>query len=784
MLNVGWDTETYLIGAPSNMIPSIVCGSWDMGEEGTKASSWQGVYSTGDGNELFDSTLNMWQGAWEDTYRIIIQNAPFDISVAMRFCQDVMTGTRPGDASRANDLYLLIWDVLEKNLDIEWQNHNGGPWRPMVLADTIIREKLKNLSAHGGVDILRGGKGRYSLGDLVMHYFRVNIFDKKVTLGPDGRCLDKDGNDITGTPQAASAWRLRYSELDGIPVAQWPREAYDYALSDSTWARLIYDAQERKRKNYGTYSMNSEALQIYAGTCLALATANGFRIDTQQRDRVMEQMVATLNKIEPALTSNGILRSNGTVNKAVVQSRVEVIWDSMGRQPLMTEGGETTPPTIAIGKEVMQILSSYDPVLERYAERQVLAKLRDAFLPNLQGDRVYTNFEILKETGRTSSRGGGKKPIYAAVNSQQIPRRPGVREIFLPEQGYLICSNDWSALELCSVGQCTYKIVGESVHRDKINAGYDLHCYLGAALARLKDPQIVDDEISDLDRAYAAFQKNRRPKVAREDDSPEANHLRDLAKRCKKFRNFAKPVGLGFPGGLSDKTLCVFAKTVYHVNIRLEESQQFRDLWFRIYPEMVEYFKWVRGQTNRSTIDEDGDPKYFYETPGLRRFRSGATYCATANGAAMQSLSADGGKRSVCWLGRACAGGLRGDNPYAILDACQHLTFIHDENLTAIPDDDLATERALAIRDLMINSMNVHMPDVRINAEPALMRRWIKDAETEVKENPIEASRALQLCEQQYGMATASLVEVAGWNTDQRLIPWDDCHDVQQGLDT
>lgn len=778
MLNVGWDTETYLIGAPSNIIPSIVCGSWDMGEEGAEGCVWKGVYSTGDGQELFDSTLNMWQGAWDDAYRIIIQNAPFDITVAMRFCQDVMAGNRPGDRGKANELYLLIWDVLEKNLDIEWQNHNGGPWRPMVLADTLIREKLKNLSAHGGVDILPWGRGRYSLADLVMKHFKVNIFDKKVTLGPNGRYLDKDGNDITGTPQAAAAWRLRYCDLDGIPVAQWPREAYDYALSDSTWARRIYDMQEKQRKDYGPYSMNSEALQIYAGTCLNLATANGFRIDAKQRDRVMEQMSETLANIEPVLRHNGILRSNGTINKKIVQDRVEQQWNEMGRHPLMTAGGD-----IATGKEVMEILSSYDQFLEIYAERQILAKLRDAFLPKLQGERVWTNFDILKETGRTSSNSGGKQPIYPAVNSQQIPRRAGVREIFLPDEGYVITSNDWGAIELCSVGQCTYNLFGYSHHRDKINAGYDLHCYLGAALARLKDPEIVDEELTDLDKAYAAFQKNRRPRVDREDDSPEAEHLRELAKRCKHFRNLAKPVGLGYPGGLSIKTLCVFAKTVYHVIISEQESEEFRQLWFDTYPEMVDYFKWVRGQTNRNHVDEDGSPKYFYETPGLRRFRAGATYCATANGASMQSLSADGGKRSVCWVGRACAGGLRGDNPYQILDACKHLTFIHDENLVAIPDDDLITERSYAVRDLMINAMDMHMPDVRISADPAVMRRWIKGADDpEFDEDPTAAARALQACERQYGMAVASMVEGAGWNRTARLVPWDDRHDVQEGL--
>jgi len=82
----------------------------------------------------------------------------------------------------------------------------------------------------------------------------------------------------------------------------------------------------------------------------------------------------------------------------------------------------------------------------------------------------------------------------------------------------------------------------------------------------------------------------------------------------------------------------------------------------------------------------------------------------------------------------------------------------------------------------MIQAMDIHMPDVKISAEPALMRRWTKAAEPEWQENHIGMLEALQQCEAQYGMAVASLVEAAGWNTQHRLVPWDDRHQVQKGL--
>lgn len=38
------------------------------------------------------------------------------------------------------------------------------------------------------------------------------------------------------------SWRLRYGELDGVPLEQWPEAAYQYALLDSHWCYELYTA--------------------------------------------------------------------------------------------------------------------------------------------------------------------------------------------------------------------------------------------------------------------------------------------------------------------------------------------------------------------------------------------------------------------------------------------------------------------------------------------------------------------------------------------------------------
>lgn len=792
MISIGYDTETFLIAAPDDIIPRMVCASFDAASETEQGP--QGVVSTGDA-DLWDFHCFLYQKAYARQARIIIHNASFDISVGLRYCQDVAHGARPGDATKAKELYLLIWQVLEMNMELEWDNTSRtAPTEtspnPLILHDTLIREKLYFLSKYGGITVAPWGKElRYTLADLAKRHLNIDLFDDKISMDANGRIYDSNNIDITDTPKAGAAWRLRYSELDGIPTAQWPARAFQYALDDATYGRLIWQQQEAKRARYGHGSMNSEALQIYADTALRIATATGWHVDEQQVAKVNTGIQERLKVLSPRLFEAGILRSNGSINKKIVQERVEKWWDFLGRPPILTEGGD-----IATGKEVLEILADLDISLTDYSEYSKLSKLRDAFMPNLTGTRVFCNFDILKETGRTSSYGAsekkGRKPLYQAVNGQQMPRRPGIRECFLPPppnadapNGYVIASVDYGALELCSTAQCTYNLFGYSKHRDKTNQGYDLHSYLGAALAMYTDPTCINGEVHDRDAAYQALVKNRKDKIPDDDLSPEAEHRRMLKSVASKYRDMAKPVGLGYPGGLGSTTMIVFAKTIYHVDFTAEQSEMFRELWLATYPEMKDYFNWVNKQIDYENKEADGSFKYCYETPGFRRFRGGATYCATANGASMQSLSADGAKRAVAWLQRACCGGVEEGNPYRILDKCLFLNFVHDEVLIAIPYDALITERALAIEKIMVGAMQVHMPDVRITAEPALMTRWTKKAEPEWVPDahlgrglvPLCRQKAWELACQQYGYtdATTMFQGLVASKPEKRLDAWD-----------
>lgn len=55
--------------------------------------------------------------------------------------------------------------------------------------------------------------------------------------------LRRFGRDLSGDKTDPLAWRLRYRELSGVPLALWPQRAVDYATEDAAWALLIAQAQ-------------------------------------------------------------------------------------------------------------------------------------------------------------------------------------------------------------------------------------------------------------------------------------------------------------------------------------------------------------------------------------------------------------------------------------------------------------------------------------------------------------------------------------------------------------
>lgn len=672
--HVGYDSETDLIG-PGNVVPNLVCGTF--AEITPDHETVTDLMVGGDVYLVLSTMLS------ETGVTIVCHHASFDLAVACKAFPPIIP---------------CVFQALEEGR----------------VRDTEIREKLMNLSATGRIatEVLPDGDtGRvlYSLADLELGY-----------LGRD-RKASKKGDD---------AWRLNYGLLKGEPASAYPEEAREYAIEDAVGALGVFLAQEARIAEQGL-SVETETLRTAVSFALALVTSVGMRIDPVERDRIAKQYEAEYDLSNfPTLVEGGVVRPaepprphargaknpDGTpkmtagkgesVNTTSLKEIVTQVCMAVGREVPRTEKG-----AVSTESAFLETLVEFSPTLRQYVARKALEKIISTELPRMQADRVHFEFDVLKETGRTSSRAS---KLYPSANGQNID--PRVKPAYVADEKWLICSTDYSYQELVSLAQKCYSLFGFSVLRDVINRGHDPHTYLGAQLAFALDAEFheacMDGDVVEPWAILDVFLslKNSEEALARD--------------FFKKWRKFAKPVGLGFPGGLGAETFVKYA-AAQGVDVTIDEAKRLKELWLATYPEMPRYFDWI----NTACVDPrnrefDGSDLYSYVTP-MGMVRSGATYCAAANGAALQSPSAEASTMALFNVVRACFDPAMG----SILYGCRPCNFVHDEIMVLIPDDDLRDPRSREISRIMVEAMTAVCPDVSVRANPCLMYRWDKRAE-------------------------------------------------------
>lgn len=476
----------------------------------------------------------------------------------------------------------------------------------------------------------------------------------------------------------------------------------------------------------------------------------------------LEQELATL-------TVRQLIQNPGD-RQAVLDKVADAKKDAVG-QILQTYGGRGLPAgwRVSVDKEWLASYALLDPVLEKLSIRRQYAKIITSYLPGLywaegmlncpdilegETDRlagkqpseiVHSCFRPLKRTGRTSSMAStngktGKAKVYTipSMNGQQVD--PRIRHCIVPREGFKLFSIDYSAMELGTAAQKCIDLFGFSVLGDQINAGNDVHAYLGSHIA-----QELDSDFNELVHGLDAMEMYEALQLMKKDDS--TCDFKDFFKVWeatghegtplysdfyKHYRKFAKPTGLGYPGGLGPKTFVSYAKATYGVGVDLQTATDLRNIWKKTFPEMALYLDHVskrcfdRNHVPETCEDEDGKKYrkkfYSYDTPlGLHRAKT--DFCACANGQALQSSSAEGALLGVYEIQRECHG-----VPSILNGHVFPTIFVHDENVGEIRDDDMLTTRIEHMQGIMKDCMEIITPDVRAGTEACIMNRWSKSA--------------------------------------------------------
>ena len=552
------------------------------------------------------------------------------------------------------------------------------------VTDVQTRQKLIDIGKgqSGGWHNAATGKWveyRYSLADLVLRH-----------LGEDRSHL-KSGPDV---------WRLRYKELHDVPLADWPKEATSYAIGDAVDTLAVYQAQEPDIQ-----FLVDQFRQARAHFALHLMSCRGIRTDRKAVASYEARISAELEESQATIEDMGwlTLRKKKDPSAGLKRSVKKVHEYCEEHHPNITR-----TPTGLPKLDEESVKQTGDPILKAYqhysSSKTVMQKVEELWQGVSQP--IQARFNPIVATGRSSCR----KP-----NLQARSRKPGDRECFVPRVGWLFANADYDGLELRTNGQVCIWVCGFSKLADALNAGLDPHLMFAADREGLK-----------YDQAMVLYKKEKAEGI----DSEKVGTF-SFQRQMAKMGNFGFTAGLGPAGFVQhtiDEGLTVCGldshgrkKYVTHGGDTIcgdcfELASALRNDWFVTWPEMREYFQWVKallGSAGYASI------KHFKSD----RYRGLIGYTATAN-TFSQGLGADATKAALFALSRDCYVGntpLQGSFP---------VNYIHDEFIVEVRDDETAHDAAVHMAEIMTLEANKWLPNVPTTAKPLLMRRWSKRAQS------------------------------------------------------
>ena len=549
-------------------------------------------------------------------------------------------------------------------------------------------------------------------------------------------------------PLDKDTWRLRYGELIGVPLSEWPEGALEYPAQDAIATLQVHLDQtatyavagpspyaDRHMHDGGATFVRESCAQARAALALHLMSCWGLYTDPVHVDRVIAFVTEASERARKVCDSGGILSVTGKRRMDKIRERVLAAYAD--RPILITDAGNKAigaDPKKTIRLPLSEIRARG---LEKYVstDGDVLTGSGDAVLEACQmygsaatrlkkattlrrgarggGQPLQTRYDVLKETGRTSSKAPGgtmigdnfqnfarasayprKDPdgwgLYATPTSKfrlagPYPTRGvaakaadaiDVRGSFTADPGYVMCSVDYPSAELNMWAQHCVRTIGYSRMADTLNAGRDPHLLL-AAERLLKTP---------LDYDTAAKRLKTDTEVS-------------------DARQFAKVPNYGLLGLLGPETFVEYAAGQGYV-LSLEYSKYVHQAHHETWDEFPAFVEWVKE----------------HDTGALERIVTPCRYRTTA---------ADMAKLAGMRLWRECLTGKTWDTrKESPLYGSKPLLFLHDEYLMQHPVD-VQHDAAKRFEQIMYDASVPYLPDVpfqREKVEAALMHRWHKSA--------------------------------------------------------
>lgn len=751
---IAFDTETHPI-TPSVLAPPLVVGSvawYDVNEIDGVLLRPEGVV----GEKALDKVRRQFDALLDDPDAVIIgANVAFDMLVmavdagkrGIDLMPKIFEAYRAGrvyDIQQAEKLHAIACGTLGSH------PRNGGPLK----------------------DPATGKQGRYSLA----------ITHELVTGKADAKANDE--------------YRLRYAELEGVPVEAWPVPARVYPVDDVRNTLedaliqvghlprpVVTAAYQRVGEAAPNRNLHDLAAQCYKAFALHLGAAWGFQTD-QDAVRILREAALSVRGDLERFVEAGLVRADGSADKAVLKRMVAKAYGCEapckvegckgGKVKSPKSGNPINCPTCGgtgydldaapvprtakdgVSTERSVLIDSGDELVMEFAESGESKKIVETYCPSLERPTITLKPNNPLETARVSYSGAEQTyPRQVGARLAEALRKVraqmaevasayhapyGVRDCIKARRGKVFYSVDYEGGELVTHAQSCKNLVGFSAMGDALARGVNVHGALGATM---------------MGAEYDDFMRRLKK-------------LKD--RRCKDFRQAAKPGNFGFPGGMGSPKLvqqqrkpggsipdtphesgpslvwdgdagawvpgyrgvrfCVLvgaAERCGEVKITewknrpypplclacVKVAEHIRETWFRQWPENKPYFDYVS-----RTVDDVGEVVQHYSG----RIRGGLDFCAAANGY-FQAFLADIAGRAQCRVSYEQYVDKR-----SVLYGTRSILFAHDELFGEAPED-IAADAANRVAEIMVEEFREGCPDyaAACKAEPALARRWYKD---------------------------------------------------------
>lgn len=360
-----------------------------------------------------------------------------------------------------------------------------------------------------------------------------------------------------------------------------------------------------------------------------------------------EKLPNTYEVIEYLFTGEQIIRGEFDTRKEATQFKEEYLADNNYLYGIDVKLKHNFKPVIigyGVGLKVIEkiakgvpsvssdVLVNYigNPVVDDLLEYRRLTKL-ETFIKSWEkiqvDDRIYPSFNITARTGRTTC---------SNPNLQNIPQDKNVRNLIEARDGWKIIEVDLSQVEL----RVASIFSGDANMQHAYQSGSDLHS---------KTTELLFEDTSHL------------------------SHQEQKRKRTE-----AKSMNFGFLYGMSAKTFVDYAKG-YGLNITEEQSESFRNNFFKAYPRLLPWHEECKDYARKNG--------YTWSPIGRKRFLPDINSSNWSNRGSAERQSINSGVQG--FASDMCISALSDIVFSDIIDheRCKVLGSVHDAILFEVRDD-------------------------------------------------------------------------------------------------